>query len=96
MPNIRMSKVIQHLRHAVQRGEGAERTDGQLLEGFVSRREQAALVQAHEAMMRLQRFSLTVDPSRDACPALRSGGVTLLGRQFAGPSWRASSSPCAR
>jgi RNA polymerase sigma factor (sigma-70 family) len=38
-----MNRVIQHLWKAVLVREGADRTDGQLLEGFVSRRETAAL-----------------------------------------------------
>jgi len=37
-----MSKVIQHLRSAGLLPEGADLTDGQLLERFVSRRETAA------------------------------------------------------
>ena len=43
-----MSKVIQHLRSAWLLPEGADLTDGQLLECFVSRRETAAL----EALVR--------------------------------------------
>ncbi|HEV3236838.1 MAG TPA: sigma-70 family RNA polymerase sigma factor [Gemmataceae bacterium] len=46
--------VIQHLRKAALLREGAELTDGQLLEGFVSRRETAALeilVQRHAPMV---------------------------------------------
>jgi RNA polymerase sigma factor (sigma-70 family) len=39
----RMSKVIQHLRSGCLLPEGADLTDGQLLERFVSRRETAAL-----------------------------------------------------
>jgi RNA polymerase sigma factor (sigma-70 family) len=49
-----MHWVIQHLRKAALLREGAERTDGQLLEGFVSRRETAALevlVQRHAPMV---------------------------------------------
>jgi RNA polymerase sigma factor (sigma-70 family) len=38
-----MSEVIQHLRKTVLLGDGAGLTDAQLLEGFVSRREEAAL-----------------------------------------------------
>jgi RNA polymerase sigma factor (sigma-70 family) len=38
-----VSKVIQHLRSAARLGEGVDRTDAQLLDCFVSRREQAAL-----------------------------------------------------
>jgi RNA polymerase sigma factor (sigma-70 family) len=38
-----MSKVVQHLRSALLLREGAELTDGQLLECFVNRREPAAL-----------------------------------------------------
>jgi RNA polymerase sigma factor (sigma-70 family) len=37
------SKVIQHLRRAVLSRDGAELTDGQLLEGYISRRDEAAL-----------------------------------------------------
>src|SRR5258708_23600397 len=46
--------VIQHLRKAALVREGAEVTDGQLLEGFVSRHEAAALevlVQRHAPMV---------------------------------------------
>src|SRR5438105_2184151 len=43
-----MRKVIQHLRSALRLREGADRTDGQLLECFVSRREPVAL----EALVR--------------------------------------------
>src|SRR5262245_39286113 len=43
-----LSKVIQHLRSALRLREGADLTDGQLLECFVSRREPAAL----EALVR--------------------------------------------
>jgi RNA polymerase sigma factor (sigma-70 family) len=48
MPNRQISKVLQHLRSAVVRGEDAELTDGQLLECFLRRREPAAL----EALVR--------------------------------------------
>jgi RNA polymerase sigma factor (sigma-70 family) len=54
MPNRRMSKVLQHLHSATLRGESVERTDGQLLECFVSRREEAALealVRRHAVMV---------------------------------------------
>jgi RNA polymerase sigma factor (sigma-70 family) len=43
-----ITKAIQHLRGALLLGEGADLTDGQLLESFISRREQAAL----EALVR--------------------------------------------
>jgi RNA polymerase sigma factor (sigma-70 family) len=43
MATSRISGVIQHLRRAVLLQEGAGLTDGQLLEGFVSRRDEAAL-----------------------------------------------------
>lgn len=43
MPLGRMSEVIDHLRHTVQRQPGADLTDGQLLECFVSGRSSAAL-----------------------------------------------------
>src|SRR5258708_3322265 len=46
--------VIQHLRKAALLREGAELTDGQLLEGFICRREAAALevlVQRHGPMV---------------------------------------------
>jgi RNA polymerase sigma factor (sigma-70 family) len=43
-----LSNLIPHLRQAVLRGEEAALTDGQLLEGFLSRREDAAL----EALVR--------------------------------------------
>jgi RNA polymerase sigma factor (sigma-70 family) len=48
MPNHRMSKVLQHVHRAARPGESVELTDGQLLECFVSRREEAAL----EALVR--------------------------------------------
>src|SRR5437763_13337739 len=54
MPNSRMSQVIRHFRSEGLLGEGAGRTDGQLLECFVSRREPAALealVRRHGAMV---------------------------------------------
>jgi len=38
-----MSEVIQHLRRAVLLRDGAGLTDGQLLEDYISRREEAAL-----------------------------------------------------
>jgi RNA polymerase sigma factor (sigma-70 family) len=38
-----ISEVIRHLRRTVLLREGAERTDGQLLEGFLNRRDEAAL-----------------------------------------------------
>src|SRR5262245_28948960 len=38
-----MSEVIQRLRSAVLLRDGAGLTDGQLLEGFLSRRDEAAL-----------------------------------------------------
>src|ERR1700736_3521545 len=38
-----MNEFIQHLRRAVLAPDGAGLTDGQLLEGFISRREEAAL-----------------------------------------------------
>src|SRR5882672_2047429 len=38
-----MSEVIQYLRRAVLLRDGAGLTDGQLLEGFISRHEEAAL-----------------------------------------------------
>src|SRR5262245_21228609 len=54
MPNSQMSTVLQHLRSAGLLGQGADLTDGQLLECFVSRREPAALealVRRHGAMV---------------------------------------------
>jgi RNA polymerase sigma factor (sigma-70 family) len=47
-----MSEVLQHLRRAL--GDGAELTDGQLLEGYISRRDEAAfaaLVRRHGPMV---------------------------------------------
>src|SRR4051812_37147370 len=38
-----MNEIIQHLRRAVLVRDGARLTDAQLLEGFISRREEAAL-----------------------------------------------------
>ena len=49
-----MHWVIRHLRRAALLREGADRTDGQLLESFISRREAAALevlVQRHAPMV---------------------------------------------
>src|SRR5262245_54277905 len=49
-----MNEVIQLLRSAALLGEGAEPTDGQLLEGFLSHRDQAflaALVYRHAPMV---------------------------------------------
>jgi RNA polymerase sigma factor (sigma-70 family) len=43
MANDRMSEVIQHLRTAILLRDGAGLTDGQLLEDYISRREEAAL-----------------------------------------------------
>ena len=43
MATSQMSDVIQHLRRTVLLREGAGLTDGQLLEGYISRRDQAAL-----------------------------------------------------
>src|SRR5262249_20126127 len=43
MPTSPINEVIQHLRGAALLREGADLTDGQLLECFVSRREGAAL-----------------------------------------------------
>jgi RNA polymerase sigma factor (sigma-70 family) len=54
MPNSPMSKVLQHLCSTVLLAESAERTDGQLLECFISRREPAALealVRRHAVMV---------------------------------------------
>src|SRR4051794_10954858 len=48
------AEVIRHLRGAVLLGDGGGLTDGQLLEGFRSRREEAALaalVARHAAMV---------------------------------------------
>src|SRR5438132_9446021 len=49
-----MSEVLQHLRRAVLLRDGAGLTDGQLLEDYLSRHEEAALavlVQRHGAMV---------------------------------------------
>src|SRR5215472_14050652 len=48
MPTSPMSEVIRYLRSLLRLPEGADLTDGQLLECFVSRRETAAL----EALVR--------------------------------------------
>src|SRR5215469_12343087 len=48
MPTSQMSEVLQHLRSAALLPEGADLTDGQLLDRFVRRREPAAL----EALVR--------------------------------------------
>src|SRR5579864_4534576 len=47
MPTSSMNDVLQHLRTTLA-SEGADRTDGQLLEGFLSRGDPAAL----EALVR--------------------------------------------
>src|SRR5437660_1458225 len=50
MPSSQMSDVIQHLRRTVLLRHGADVTDGQLLEDFIRRRDEAALaalVQRH-------------------------------------------------
>src|SRR5215472_15884202 len=55
MPTSPMSEVIRYLRSLLRLPEGAEPTDGQLLECFVSRRESAALealVRRHAPMVR--------------------------------------------
>ena len=49
-----MSEVLQHLRRAALLRDGAGLTDGQLLEGYISRRDEAALaalVQRHGPMV---------------------------------------------
>ena len=54
MPNSQIDKVVQHVRSTVLLGECAELTDGQLLECFLNRREQAAveaLVRRHGGMV---------------------------------------------
>jgi RNA polymerase sigma factor (sigma-70 family) len=54
MPTSRMNEVIHHLRNAARRAEGADLTDGQLLESFVRRQGSAALealVRRHAAMV---------------------------------------------
>src|SRR5215472_5121151 len=54
MPTSPMSEVIRYLRSLLRLPEGAEPTDGQLLECFVSRRESAAvaaLVRRHGPMV---------------------------------------------
>jgi RNA polymerase sigma factor (sigma-70 family) len=54
MATSRMSEVISHLRRTVLLREGAGRTDGQLLEDYLSRREEAALevlVRRHAPMV---------------------------------------------
>jgi RNA polymerase sigma factor (sigma-70 family) len=54
MATSEINGVIQHLRRAALLGDGAGLTDGQLLEGFVSRRDDAALaalLQRHGPMV---------------------------------------------
>src|SRR5712691_3461796 len=54
MATSEMSEVIQHLRRAVLLRDGAGLTDGQLLEGFITRHEEAglaALVRRHGPMV---------------------------------------------
>jgi hypothetical protein len=43
MATSQVSEVIRHLRRTVLLRDAAVQTDGQLLEGFISRREEAAL-----------------------------------------------------
>jgi hypothetical protein len=49
-----MSEVIQHLRRTVLLRDGAGLTDGQLLEGFLSRRDEIAEATAKAQLARLQ------------------------------------------
>src|SRR6266568_6477238 len=54
MATSQMSGVIQHLRRAALLRDGAELTDGQLLEDYISRRDEAALaalVRRHAPMV---------------------------------------------
>ncbi len=54
MATAQLSGVIQHLRRAMLLRDGAGLTDGQLLEGYISRRDEAALaalVQRHGPMV---------------------------------------------
>lgn len=54
MPTRQVSDVIQHLRRTVLLQDGAGLTDGQLLEGYLSRRDEAALaalVRRHAPMV---------------------------------------------
>ena len=54
MPNSPMSRIIHHIRKAALAQDEAEATDAQLLESFVSRREEAALealVGRHRSMV---------------------------------------------
>lgn len=44
MPTNPINEVVPHLRRAMAQRDAAERTDGQLLEDYVSRRDEAALV----------------------------------------------------
>jgi hypothetical protein len=84
-----MSKVIQHLRSAWLLPPGADLTDGQLLERFVSRRETAALealVRRHGPMGRLPLYRWTHLPSagssgrsRIVLAILMGGFLRLLG-----------------
>src|SRR5262245_50485237 len=54
MASNQMTEIIQYVRSAVLLSDGAGLTDGQLLDGFVSRREAgalAAIVRRHSAMV---------------------------------------------
>src|SRR5690349_12583926 len=54
MPTKQVSEVLQHLQRAVLRKDGAGLTDGQLLDLFLQRRDEAAvsaLVRRHGAMV---------------------------------------------
>src|SRR6516162_4686070 len=54
MATAQMDMVIRHLRRAVLRQDGAERTDGQLLTSFIDRKDEAAfeaLVRRHGPMV---------------------------------------------
>ena len=54
MATAQMDTVIRHLRRAVLRQDGADRTDGQLLASFIEQKDEAAfeaLVRRHGPMV---------------------------------------------
>src|SRR5436190_24373687 len=93
MPNSQMSKVLQHLCNTVLLAEGAERTDGQLLECFIARREPAALealVRRHGVMVWgvCQRILRSHHDAEDAFQAtflvLLRKATTIVPREMVG------------
>jgi RNA polymerase sigma factor (sigma-70 family) len=93
MPNRQMSKALQHLCSTILLAEGAERTDGQLLECFIARREPAALealVRRHGVMVWgvCQRILRSHHDAEDAFQAtflvLLRKATTIVPREMVG------------